>query len=210
MINKKIILMAPLLLLLVIAIGNNTSFKRVYGELNVAQFEQEPSGYVLVKDGNITKQDVAQLYIVVKNPTTFNLINLSFYILLPLEAEIVSNITTIETYLTVTPIEEGKNLSISVPIIPKNTTYILTLYLKFSKTGVYYIDASDISCIKKKGELQENISIKMNNVIISVQEKSKNYYPQEGTTDITFGILIMTILPIIILAISNKIAWKMH
>ena len=170
---------------------------------------ENPYALFLIENGTVYKNHIVQLTLFIRNPSSFYLKNVSLYILFPLETSLISNSTSTETNITTDIVEEGKNVTIFIPLIEKNSTYTLIFQVKFVKTGTFEIVTSNIKAVKNKGEYKEDLELELNNLVITVVEPPSVLYPPEGTKDFTYVILLfLVVIPISVLSFGHKIAWK--
>ena len=160
---------------------------------------------------NSTKVYVNQpvnLTTIINNPTTWTLKNISFEINLNKEVEVIEALNTSDVITHIEELEEEILVRVNITLIPMNSKGIQWIVIKFTKDGDYDIGESTVSFIKQKGELTEKESITIPTITINVL-KPENPYPEEGSRDITIPILLITIIiPLAIIGISQKIAWK--
>lgn len=170
---------------------------------------EKPHALFLVENGTVYENHVVRLTLVIRNPSSFYLENASLYILFPLETSLLSNSTSTNTNITTDIVEAGKNVSIFIPLIEKNSTYTFIFQVKFTKTGTFKIVTSTIKAVKTKGEYRENIELDVNNLVITVVKPPPIRYPPEGTRDFTYVILLFLVLiPLFVLSLGHRIAWK--
>ncbi|MGQ4891082.1 MAG: hypothetical protein ACP6IP_01200 [Candidatus Njordarchaeia archaeon] len=206
--------MATILMLTLIVLALSSPLANAVNSMTIpkaAQNSESPFALFLIQNGTIYVDQSAELNLVIRNPSSYYLKNVSLYILFPLEASLLANASSAETNITTDIVEEGKNVSIMIPVIEKNSTYTLNFELKFSKTGTFEIVTSAIKAVKTKGEYREEITLELNNLVVTVAKKTSVPYPPEGTKDLTLIIILfLVIIPILVLKMGNKIAWKEH
>ena len=161
--------------------------------------------------GKTFPKEPVTLTLVISNPTIYNLVNSSLYFEFPLKTVFVRNASNFDTELGVELTgEDTYNVSVKIPIIPKNSTYMLNITFSLPEKGYYVIKATDIDAYKKKGELVEKVVILMNKeVYLTVEDKKESPIPPEGTTDATWIIAIITVLvPLVVMSFGHKFAWR--
>lgn len=165
-------------------------------------------GARVINSTNVYVNQPINLTTIIDNPTTWVLKNVSFEIKLGKDIKFIDALNTSNVETHVDESEEETTVRVNITIIPQNTKEVYWVVIKFTKEGDYTISESSVSFIKQKGELTEKGSITIPSITIKVSKKERQY-PPEGSKDATIQILLVTILiPLIIIGIANKIAWK--
>lgn len=170
-----------------------------------------PYAVMFVGNGTVQVDEAFNVTIMIYNPTIYNFANTTFYLEFPVKANFLGNYTNYSTEFSYDyTAEDTVNVTVKIPFIPLNSTYILNIMIRFREPGTYSIKASDIETIKKKGEYESKIKILLNHeIVVSVLEEKESPYPQEGTIDATWIILLLTVIaPLVLITFAHKIAWK--
>jgi len=197
-----ILLLTSLLLSNVSAAKQSTTYKT-----NISN----PYALILINNGTIEVGETFNLTFEVNNPIDYKLVNVTFWLEIPLELEILSNETTAPTEFQVELTEVNTvNVSCKVNTIEKNSTFVMIFKLKGSKLGRYVIKLSSVKAVKVKGEYKKEITLTEGQELhLQVVKKEVSKYPKEGVKDPSLYILVFSVfLPMIILFFSRKIAWR--
>jgi len=185
-----------------------------YNSIQVTSVNQnaEPYALILVDNGTIEVGNRFNLTMILNNPTNYRLENITFWLDIPIELEIISNVSSASTQFNISfiELENAYNISCFVRSIEKNSIYTLSIMLKGSKIGKYSIKLSNVKATKVKGEYSKEITITSSQELqLQIVKKTVPKYPPEGEVDSSLYILIFTIiLPIAIMIVSRKIAWR--
>lgn len=213
MLTKKTLIYSIAMIMLLLNLAILASFRIKLYSLNSSQYlapvQEEIIAIRIINTTTIHVGDVVNLSTVISNPTTWTLINISFFLILPSDIIIISSFNEspiVETKLHET--EEGYNISAKISTIERHQVFAHWLIIKFKKDGIYEIPDSTITFRMKKGELIEEGTINCPAIMLKVQREIKRA-PPEGKTDALFLIILTTILaPLGILAVADKIAAK--
>jgi len=170
-----------------------------------------PYAVMFTGNGTVQVDEALNVTIMIYNPTIYNFVNTTFYLEFPVKANFLGNYTNYSTEFSYDyTAEDTVNVTVKIPLIPLNSTYVLNIMVRFREPGTYSIKASDIETVKKKGEYESKIRILLNHeIVVSVVEAKESPYPPEGTKDATWIILLLTVVaPLVLITFAHKIAWK--
>ena len=204
---KGVIILTTIIALLSITIVNYNTISVSSTNLN-----DEPYALILVGNGTVEEGNYFNLTMLLNNPTSYRLENVTFWLEIPIELEIISNVSSRPTQFDISfiELENSYNITCLVESVEKNSIYTLNIELKGSKIGKYSIKLSNIKAVKVKGEYTKEITIASSQELqLQIVKKTIPRYPPEGETDPSLYILIFTIiLPVIIMILSRRIAWR--
>ncbi len=165
--------------------------------IEITEEETSILAYRVFNASKIYAKEPVYLFLIIHNPTTWTLVNISFGMVIPRDVLILSirNDSPL-VFSSIRSVREGTNVTVSISYIGANTTFRFWVLIEFRKEKEYTFDAFTIYLTRVKGELIEKTSISCPSLTIDVTRR-KLVTPPEGEIDMLWILFIaLVIVPI--------------
>ncbi|MHA1616056.1 MAG: hypothetical protein ACTSX9_01965 [Candidatus Njordarchaeales archaeon] len=177
-------------------------------KLPIKEMQQESQiiSYRVFNSSEIYVNMPVYLILVIHNPTTWILYNVTFWMLIPQNVKVLAtrNDSSV-VFSSIKIVREGTNVTSRIEKVDMNRTFYYWILLEFTEEGEYAFDSFRITFERVKGELKEKSSIVCPALTVSVSGRRYTQPPEGSIEAWELLLAVLVFLPLGFALTAHKI-----